>query len=206
MNEWGRHLSGTQVAIVRTMPIVRQGIEATFVGTEFRSAEINESELREWARQGGSVLIEVHGASDLELIADLRSVSVDTVVITLVAPGSERLVEACLGAGANSAVHLESDTAGILLALRAAAGQLTVLPQSVGWRLTDGFLDRTHSLSEMEVEWLQWLAAGRTVRQVADAAGYSSREMFRLLNRCYRKLGEQSRIKALLKAARLGVI
>jgi len=199
-------LSGTQVAIVRTMPLVRQGIEATFVGTEFRSVDVRESELREWARQGGSVLVEVHGERDLELVAELRSESAEMVVVTLVAPGLERLVEACLSAGANSAVHLETDTAGILLALRAAEGKLTVLPQSVGWRLTDGFAAQAHSLSLVEVEWLQWLAAGRTVRQVADAAGYSSREMFRLLNRCYRKLGEQSRIKALLKAVKLGVI
>lgn len=44
-----------------------------------------------------------------------------------------------------------------------------------------------------------------TVRQIADDSGYPPREMFRLLNRCYLKLGEPTRLGALLKAVRLGV-
>ena len=42
--------------------------------------------------------------------------------------------------------------------------------------------------------------------QIADDSGYSAREMFRLLNRCYLKLGEPTRLGALLKAARLGLV
>lgn len=199
-------MSGTQVAIVRAMPVVRQGIEATFVGTEFSSADIRESDLPAWACTGGRILVEVHGDPDIEFVADLRSGSPDVVMVTLVANGSDRLVEASLGAGANAVVHLDADTNGILLALRAAAEDLTVLPHSIGRRLANGHPEEPPLLSDAEVDWLKALAAGRTVRQIADDAGYSPREMFRLLNRCYLKLGEPTRIGALLKAARLGVI
>ena len=199
-------MPGTQVAIVRAMPVVRQGIEATFVGTEFSSADVRESDLPAWGRDGGQILVEVHGDPDVELVADLRSGSPDVVVVTLVAAGSDRLVEASLGAGANSAVHLGADTNGILLALRAAAEKLTVLPHAIGRSLANGQPEKPPSLSDAEVEWLKALAAGRTVRQIADDSGYSPREMFRLLNRCYLKLGEPTRLGALLKAARLGVV
>ena len=188
------------------MPVVRQGIEATFVGTEFSSADIRESDLPAWGRGGGQILVEVHGNPDIELVADLRSGSPDVVVVTLVAAGSDRMVEASLGAGANSAVHLGADTNGILLALRAAAEKLTILPHAVGRSMANGHSAMPPSLSEAEVEWLEALAAGRTVRQIADDSGYSPREMFRLLNRYYLKLGETTRLAALLKAAKLGVV
>ncbi len=188
------------------MPIVRQGIEATFAGTEFCSADVCESDLPAWGRDGGQILVEVHGDPDIQLVADLRAGSPDVVVVTLVAAGSDRLVEASLSAGANSAVPLGADTNGILLALRAAVEKLTVLPHSVGRSMANGHSEKPPSLSEAEVEWLRALAAGRTVRQIADDSGYSPREMFRLLNRCYLKLGETTRLGALLKAAKLGVV
>ncbi|MDH3193119.1 MAG: hypothetical protein OEY55_13435 [Acidimicrobiia bacterium] len=199
-------MSGIQVAIVRAMPVVRQGIEATFVGTEFIPADVSESDLPAWGHDGGQILVEVHGEPDVQLVADLRSGSPDVVVVTLVAKGSDRLVEASLGAGANSAVHLEADTSGILLALRASAANLTVLPHAICRSIANGRPGRPPALSDAEAEWLKALAAGRTVRQIADDSGYSAREMFRLLNRCYLKLGEPTRLGALLKAARLGLV
>ena len=199
-------MSGTQVAIVRAMPVVRQGIEATFLGTEFIPVNVCESDLPAWGRDGGQILVEVHGDPDVQLVADLRSGSPDAVLVTLVAEGSERLVEASLGAGANSVVPLDADTNGILLALRASAEDLTVLPHAIGRNMATGRPGRPPALSDAEVAWLKALAAGRTVRQIADESGYSPREMFRLLNRCYLKLGEPTRLGALLKAAKLGLV
>jgi DNA-binding CsgD family transcriptional regulator len=51
---------------------------------------------------------------------------------------------------------------------------------------------------------LRQLAAGATVAQLADRAGYSERAMFRLLHALYRQLGARSRIEAILHAQTSG--
>jgi DNA-binding CsgD family transcriptional regulator len=54
------------------------------------------------------------------------------------------------------------------------------------------------------VSWLRQLAAGSTVAQLANQAGYSERAMFRLLQGLYQQLGARNRVEALLRAQQLG--
>jgi DNA-binding NarL/FixJ family response regulator len=55
-------------------------------------------------------------------------------------------------------------------------------------------------LSAERLSWLRALAAGRTVAQLADQAGYSERAMFRLLRLLYQDMGVGGRVEALLRA------
>ena len=57
-----------------------------------------------------------------------------------------------------------------------------------------------------ERRWLQSLAAGPTVGEVAAAEGYSPRHMRRILAGVYERLGATGRIPALVAAARLGLL
>ena len=63
-----------------------------------------------------------------------------------------------------------------------------------------------HAISPWEVHWLQMLANGATVADVARDASYSEREMFRLLNRLYRAMGARNRVEAIVMAARAGLL
>jgi len=59
-------------------------------------------------------------------------------------------------------------------------------------------------LSEQRLSWLCRLAAGSTVAELADAAGYSERAMFRILRQLYRDMGVENRMQAVLLARELG--
>ena len=58
--------------------------------------------------------------------------------------------------------------------------------------------------SPREISWLQTLASGLTVAQLADRAGYSERAMYRLLHGLYAKLNAKTRTEALLRARERG--
>ena len=57
-----------------------------------------------------------------------------------------------------------------------------------------------------EQMWLQEMASGRTVAELAAELGYSERAMFRNLRRLYVRLGVKNRTEALLWADRSGVL
>jgi DNA-binding NarL/FixJ family response regulator len=62
------------------------------------------------------------------------------------------------------------------------------------------------ALTPREVAWLRALADGATVGSLARAAGYSQREMYRLLAGLYARLGTTGRTEALLRADRAGLL
>ena len=65
---------------------------------------------------------------------------------------------------------------------------------------------KQNGFSLRERRWLQSLAEGATVRQLAAAEGYSPRHMRRMLAGVYERLGATGRIPALVAAARLGLL
>ena len=61
-------------------------------------------------------------------------------------------------------------------------------------------------LNEEERRWLVELANGASVDALAWRSGYSRRTMYRRLNHLYRRLGADRRERALVAAARAGLI
>ena len=60
--------------------------------------------------------------------------------------------------------------------------------------------------SAREIEWLQQLADGITVAQLADRTGYSERAMYRLLRGLYTELDVKTRTEALMLRACAGLV
>lgn len=198
--------------MIRTSPVVQRGIAAEFADTEFDAVEVQECDVARWAADGGMVVVGVRSNDDLDLLIDLREGSPEAVVVALVDETGNDLVRGALRAGANSSVPIESDPQAIVLALRAAEGDMSLVPAALRQLLIDGaptigggFLSND-VLSADEIGWLRELAGGATVAQLADRAGYSQREMFRLLGACYKKLGAKTRIAALMRAAKRGLV
>lgn len=61
-------------------------------------------------------------------------------------------------------------------------------------------------LTPQEVGWLRDLARGHTVVQLAEAAGYSERMMFRLLRSVYQRLNARTRTEAMMTASARGLL
>jgi DNA-binding NarL/FixJ family response regulator len=62
------------------------------------------------------------------------------------------------------------------------------------------------TLTERELEILEYVAVGLTVKQVASRLGLSPRTVETHLAKLYRKLGVRNRVQALARAASLGLI
>lgn len=199
-------MPGKRVTIVRTVPVVERGLTAELSDHDFETVSVSESNLRQWATDGGMVVVGVHDESDIDLVIDLRDGAPDAVVVALVDTEDDSLATQALRAGASSSVPADADTPAVVWALQAAEGNLSIVPASIAESLGAFLKVESVPLSDAELGWLRGLAAGSTVAELAQGSGYSQREMFRLLGSCYRKLGAESRISALLTAAKLGLV
>jgi DNA-binding NarL/FixJ family response regulator len=104
-------------------------------------------------------------------------------------------------AGARSVVGRHVTAATLLRTVAATIEGQTVLPAGVAAALAHGVsADGEAALTTEKLSWLQALASGTTVADLARRAGYSERAMFRLLRALYREMGVNSRLEALMRA------
>jgi DNA-binding NarL/FixJ family response regulator len=163
-----------------------------------------------WAAKEGprAVLLAVEASEDLGLMIDLQAEREDLVVVALVRDASPDAFCQALSLGACSAAGWDATGEEVIALLAAGLQDRSIIPTPVARRLA-----RQRSggqpavgLTEMQVEWLSRLASGVTVSALAARAGYSEREMYRLLAATYQVLGTENRSQALVKAARWGVL
>jgi DNA-binding NarL/FixJ family response regulator len=109
--------------------------------------------------------------------------------------------------GATAAVAWDETPENVVKVVRACLDGFCLLPVGIAQGLvTAQSYEESPFLTEWERRYLQRLANGATVAEVAREASYSEREMFRLLHQLYQRLGARSRTEALVKAARLGLL
>ncbi len=128
------------------------------------------------------------------------------LVVLLDDPGPAHHVEA-LRAGARGVAHAGAPLDDLLAVVTAAAHGFTVLPAPVARALCQPLVSgRVHDVPAEERGWLRQLARGVSVAELAVRSCYSEREMYRLLNRAYQRLGAANRTEALLAAQRAGLL
>ncbi len=194
-----------QVTVFSSAPVVQQGIEAVLASVGFDTSDVDEADLSRWATESPEpiVVLDLNREADLDLMVDLCDRAPEVIVVALVPAGDIALLHLSLAYGALAAVPLDSAPDRIAAAVHAAARGLNVIPaemarnpgESLGVDLTDD-----------EVEWLRSLADGMSVPELANRSGYSTRVMFRLLGRTYKKVGATGRAGALVRSARAGLI
>lgn len=149
-------------------------------------------------------MVRVQDLGDLELVADL-AVSAD-VVVSVVTSGDPdpSTVAAFVRAGARDVIPDSAPIDTLVAAVRTPQAGVCLLPRLAAQLLAEEALRQADEclLTEEESDWLRELSAGRKVHEIAAAAGYSERSMFRLLLRIYRRLGARNRTEALLAAHR----
>jgi DNA-binding NarL/FixJ family response regulator len=101
---------------------------------------------------------------------------------------------------------MDDELSRIVGVVRAAADGHTLMPRDIARTLCRPRNGPPPQLSPREREWLLRLADSWTVGGLARRAGYSEREMYRLLADVYARLGASNRTEALLFADRWGLL
>lgn len=156
-----------------------------------------------WARhrRDGVVLLSLLTDTDWEL---LERLSDESVVVALLDGGPPADGARAVWAGAAGVVPRGATAQALLRAVEATADGQAVLPAAVVTALATGPPAPPPMLTPVQLSWLRQLSTGSTVAQLAGRAGYSEREMFRLLKALYREMGVDDRIRAILRAQEFG--
>jgi len=207
---------------VDPLPVVRAGLGMLIedqpdmrVLAEAGSADECLAALRRIRRSQLVVLVGLGlpGARDsLWLIGTLRERSAQTTILASGAGADATTISRGLVVGADGYLDKDVDPAQYLQAIRRAAGGEFVLigtrVNGVGF-LADGYDGRRHIeslLTRREQEVLKVAAQDMTARDIARHLGVRERTVTTHLGRIYGKLGVNSRVGAVIAAARSGLV
>jgi DNA-binding NarL/FixJ family response regulator len=195
-----------QVALLDLTPVVERGLSAALddAGFDVRRAD----QVDGWTREGGMRLVVTSDdeASLVTVEGLQRRVPQVRSVALLRAVDTRRYARAL--ARCTAAVPMEAELDELVATIWAASRGRTLLPAPVARELAARAetSESVPELSEQQVRWLRALASSATVTSLAKSAGYSEREMYRLLSALYARLGVTTRTEALLRADRWGLL
>jgi DNA-binding NarL/FixJ family response regulator len=193
------------VAVADPLPLFRAGAEAVLVaeGHEVESPV----DLLGWARsrRRGVLVITLDSEEDWAVLGQVDSLGSEVFVVALLTGFHPFTGARAVHAGAHSVLRRDSPVQGLAQAVAAAENGVAVLPAEVVQDLrVPGEGVSSRSPTPAQLSWLQALAAGSTVTELAEQAGYSERAMYRMLQRLYAQLGVRTRTEALIHAQSSG--
>ena len=195
-----------QVFLLGLHPVLERGLRVVLTEAGFDVGDAGED--GGWDREsGGRMVVTVDEDASLQALEELQVRIPGLLSVVLLAQpstwGYARALARC-----TSAVPVDAEVEDLVAAVRAAARECTVLPARVARQLAAGMApdEGAPVLSEQQVGWLRELVNGATVTSLARSAGYSEREMYRLLSALYARLGVTTRTEALLRADRWGLL
>lgn len=148
----------------------------------------------------------------VEAIGDIKQRRPDAAIVMLTASTDEAVLAAAFEAGA--AGHLLKTEAAeqVLDAIRLAAhGEILISPGTLARVVSHAKADpaRSHRSSQLtprETQVLRALAAGRQTREIADQLGLTVTTVRTYVQEILRKLESRSRLQAVMKAVREGLL
>jgi DNA-binding NarL/FixJ family response regulator len=166
-------------------------------------------DLLEWLNAGESsvVVLTLESERDWSVLAAIATQRKGSAVIALLVDGHPATGVRAVRAGARSVLPRNTSPEMLLTAIDAAVRGISVLPADVLGNLRSSQSapePPMPALTAEQLSWLRGLAAGVTVSDLADRAGYSERAMYRLLQRLYEQLGAHGRTQALMRAHTMG--
>lgn len=197
------------VGIYAKSPTVLRGIAAVVADAGYASVPL--AGLAEWKPGlGGAVVVAV--VRDESVAEDVRAFCEEHPHVPLIAISPEGGVGAIadkIRMGAITAIGEDDPEERIAAAVEAALTGMSVLSADVVAAMA-AFVPSPANpgawVDEQEAGWLRQLADGVTVPSIAAASGYSEREMFRVLQRLYRRLDVKGRTEAILWASKQGLL
>jgi DNA-binding NarL/FixJ family response regulator len=193
-----------QVAVVDPMPLFRDGAVAALAAAGH--AVQTPADVVAWIRQvrGAVVVLTVRAEADWAVLTEAAGVgSTAASLVVLLDEESTAAGLRAVRAGARSVLARHVSAEVLRRTVSAVIDGQAVFPALVVAALVAGVgidAGSARVLSAERLGWLRALAAGSTVAQLADQAGYSERAMFRLLRALYRDMGVGGRVEALMRA------
>lgn len=196
------------MVVTGPVPVSRKGLCVALSESGFSALDADS--LEGLPADDGSVavlVVCVRSAQDLSDLVELRRLRPELVVVVVLLHPMRSYREALL-AGAHAVVAEGATLEQIVDVVRHAIEGWALLPMEVVRELTEGKgrIPAPVSLSEREREWIQLLAVGATVRELAQKNELSEREMFRYLRSLYSRMGVRNRASALVRASQWGLL
>ena len=194
------------IALVGLSPVYAHGLRLGFTSAGLRcSAVAAVGDLPPLLDTAQLVAVVPH--TDASALASLQLQASGRLQGVHVLPdGSVQTYADALRAGATGAFPADAELDHVLRVVRSAAVGQTLLPLRVASALSRRRAGSPPQLERHERQYLRRLADGGTVGGLARSAGYSEREMYRLLSAVYARLGATNRTEALLLAERWGLL
>lgn len=164
-----------------------------------------------WAQQAGrcALLYTLEVEADWERMSALKLRAPQAVVVALRPVMDVACCAAALAGGATAVAEWKAPLDLVLRALELALRGQVVLPLPLARELLArpvGRLGSEAQLNAQEAEWLENLAHGVSIAQIASDAGHSTRTMYRAVTRLYRRIGVDGRSEAIAYAGRAGLL
>ena len=201
-------LPSLPVAVSDPVPAYRRGLCAALGEAGFTPHDAHG--LEDLAAPAGrsAVLATLVLPDDTPRLARWRATNPGLVIVAMLQQPVVTSYQQALEAGADAAVAWDATPETVVKVLQAALDDHVLLPVAVARALAAPREIRPElpTVSAWEARWLRMMASGMTVAELAREASYSEREMFRLLNRLYQRMGVRHRSEALVKAAQAGLL
>lgn len=190
------------VAILDPIPAYCRGMEAALGNSGFVTARNAKNSLlhETW----DAALVTLRLSDDHDRVSLLRRTGRCELVVGLLPTPSPEAFRSAFRAGALSAVCWGATPEQIIRVLRAACDGEALIPTDVVGSLVLDQSSDSHWVTVEERNWLRQLGAGTTIIELAAAAGYSERAMYRLLHSVYEKMKVSNRMEAITLASRQG--
>jgi len=195
-----------QVVLLGLHPVLERGLRVVLTEAGFHVGDAGQT--TGWTRDGGRrLVVTVDDDASLRDLEELQVRVPGLLSVVLLAQASTwgyaRALSRCTGA-----VPVDAEVEDLVTAVRAASRECAIVPTRVARQLAVGMApdEAAPALGEQQVGWLRELVNGATVGSLARSAGYSEREMYRLLSALYARLGVTTRTEALLRADRWGLL
>ncbi len=198
-----------RIGVVGGTPLWRRGVTAVLADAGYQARE--HPDLGEWqpGRSGKALFLHVSAAAEVPPIAGFTEEYPHIPVIVITPDLGVAEFAAVVRAGAISAIAADDPIELLLATLEhAMAGRASASPsimRALATRVAAGFGEAL-SIDDVAVGRIRRLAAGATVSRLAAEAGFSEREMFRLLSELYARIGVANRTEAIVWASRYGLL
>jgi DNA-binding NarL/FixJ family response regulator len=198
-----------KIAVVGGSPTWRRGVSATLADAGYTATEMDTLDAWKPGRGGRALVAYIGGAASLESVGEFAQQYPHIPVVAVVAELNVGSFAEAVRAGAMVAIDdgdpVESFATVIETALLGRSAVPETIVRAMASRIPSA-PDPSRWLTPDEADWLRELAGGKTVADLADAVGYSEREMFRTLRDTYARIGVRSRTEAIIWATRHGLL
>lgn len=207
-----------KILIADDHPLMRQGLKQ-LLADEFDPLEIGEAsdaratlDLADQKTWDAVVLdINMPGRSGFEVLQELKRHQPRLPVLVLTAYPEDQLAVRALEAGAAGYVTKQSASDDLVTALKTVlAGKSYISPslaEKIAGRLRRGVKEDPHEkLSPREFEVMTRLAAGRSLKEIADELSLSVKTVSTFRSRVLEKLALQNNVELAHYAAERGLI